>query len=131
MYTDIANFHEKFGLEHDGKFKKLDQSISQFRINFMQEELDEYIESTKSGNLEGQLDAIIDLVYVALGTAYMQGVTEEAWQKMWDEVQRANMSKVRAIDNNDPRSKRKNSVDIVKPAGWVGPDFSLIIKEHS
>ena len=38
-------------------------------------------------------DALIDLTYVAMGTAYMMGLP---WQDLWDEVQRANMSKVRA-----------------------------------
>jgi predicted HAD superfamily Cof-like phosphohydrolase len=68
-------------------------------------------------------DALVDIVYVAMGTAYMMGLP---WQQLWDEVQRSNMDKVRASDAS--QSKRKNSLDVVKPQGWVGPDLKRIIE---
>jgi hypothetical protein len=68
-------------------------------------------------------DALVDIVYVAMGTAYMMGLP---WQQLWDEVQRSNMDKVRASDAS--QSKRKNSLDVVKPQGWVGPDLKSIIE---
>jgi hypothetical protein len=36
------------------------------------------------------------------------------------------MDKVRASDAS--QSKRKNSLDVVKPQGWVGPDLKSIIE---
>ncbi len=33
--------------------------------------------------------------------------------------------------NNASESKRKNSLDVVKPVGWVGPDLERIINEAS
>ncbi len=89
-------------------------------------------------------DALVDLVYVALGTAHMHALP---WQKLWDDVQRANMSKERCgidhhfeSDPDDPRcgyrhdkgyrcnqpkakhSLRGNALDVIKPANWKGPD---------
>jgi len=85
----------------------------------MKEELDEYRESVFVGDLEGQLDALVDLVYVALGTAYLQGFDfNEAFRR----VHEANMKKVRARQKSD--SKRASSYDVVKPVGWTPPDLS-------
>lgn len=81
-------------------------------------------------------DGLIDLAYVVKGTAHFYGLP---WQDLWDEVQRANMSKRRAAtDGSD--STRKSRLDVVKPAdfvpprihdvllaaGWPGPELPLV-----
>lgn len=43
------------------------------------------------------------------------------WHELWDEVQRANMSKQRATADN--HGKRLHEFDIVKPDGWQPPDI--------
>src|SRR3546814_5926129 len=102
----------------------------------MQEELDEFIEAAgfnptydASGgrdglnnhgvqNLAQQADALVDLVYVALGTAVMLGLP---WDWLWNDVQRANMAKVRGM------TKRGHAVDVTKPPGWQGPQNQRIL----
>ena len=123
MINDIKDFHEKFGLTYEGKPTELDNAVAMFRIKFMEEELKEYISATLANDLEGQLDALVDLVYVALGTAYLQGLP---FQAAWDEVHRANMRKVKAGPNGEG-SKRGSPHDVVKPAGWEGPNYSKIL----
>ena len=119
MYQDIKKFHEKFGLTYEGPPRLLDHDMAQFRIKFLREELEEYIKADMEEDLEGQFDALIDLVYVALGTAYLQGLPFKAG---WDEVQGCNMAKVKAGPNGEG-SKRGSPHDVVKPEGWVGPDL--------
>lgn len=123
-YEDVAAFHEKFGLAYNGGPRLLDFDTLAYRIKFLEEELGEFVESTAEQDLEGMADALIDLVYVAMGTAYMLGLP---WQQLWNEVQRANMSKVRAKSADE--SKRGSSLDVVKPAGWTGPDIKRVLKE--
>ena len=114
--SDIEDFHVKFGLEHDGTPIQIPPDLAQFRADFMQEELNEYIEAYHKHDLEGQFDALIDLVYVALGTAYLSGFKfNEGWQR----VHNANMTKVRV--DREENSKRSSSYDIVKPHGWQPP----------
>lgn len=113
---DIQAFHEKFGLGYNGTPRELDENQASFRAKFMQEELDEYKKAFLENDLEGQFDALIDLVYVALGTAYLQGLP---FQAGWRRVQVANMSKIRAKSAAD--SKRGSAFDIVKPPGWTAP----------
>lgn len=123
MFKDIKEFHLKFGLTYAGPPKALDKQAATFRMDFMDEELCEYVKATSEGDLEGQLDALVDLVYVALGTAYMQGFDfEEAWRR----VHAANMQKVRANKLSD--SKRGSLYDVVKPEGWTPPDLSDLVK---
>ena len=97
----------------------LDLITMQFRIDFMQEELNEIDEAYSDEDLHKVADGLVDLVYVALGTAAMMGLP---WQSLWNEVQRANMTKIRTP--NAEASKRKNVLDVIKPEGWIGPDFT-------
>ena len=54
-------------------------------------------------------------------------VINPAYDEIFAEVQRANMQKERSIGENDPRSKRASSLDVIKPTGWVPPDVSGVI----
>lgn len=140
LFDDIKAFHEKFELAYDGPPRDLDEELETFRVGFMAEELLEYVTEhpatkrvvdyikngvairAKKPSREKQLDALVDLVYVALGTAYMQGFDfEEAWRR----VHEANMKKVRALSAVD--SARGSTYDVVKPEGWVPPDLSDLV----
>lgn len=125
-FKDVKDFHKKFGLPHDGPSKPLDPEMAAYRIGFMQEELREYIVAYQENDLEKQFDALLDLVYVAMGTAVLHGFP---WQEGWDEVQRANMSKVRATSAE--QSKRGSVYDVVKPEGWRGPDLKSVLERQA
>lgn len=132
LVYDIACFHAKFGLQ--GPSNPLDlndmqhQELLNFRSDFMYEELEEWEQAVfpngeTSGSLpsdpEKALDALVDLVYVAIGTAHVLGYDfGEAWRR----VHAANMSKVRAERVED--SARGSTFDVVKPDDWVAPDLS-------
>jgi predicted HAD superfamily Cof-like phosphohydrolase len=118
MY-DIENFHYKFGHERPLKPKMLDPDTEAFRIKFMHEELAEYMAAQ---TLEDKFDALIDLAYVVLGTAYMHGFNFNAG---WKRVHEANMRKVRA--NNASDSKRGSALDVIKPDGWQAPDLGDLV----
>ena len=145
LFTDIQDFHKKFGLVYDGNARHLPPDLIEFRRRFLGEELDEYNESSdlttvelSTSNPDGaehqvitkllsdQLDALVDLVYVALGTAYLQGFDfDEAWRR----VHAANMAKKKAEpDGSD--SKRGSPHDVVKPEGWVAPDLIDLVSTN-
>jgi predicted HAD superfamily Cof-like phosphohydrolase len=119
-YQDVQQFHDKFQVPLAAKPQLLDDETYNFRLGFMREELNEFVDSHYQNDLATALDSLIDLVYVAYGTAQMMGVTPAMWQEMWNAVQNANMSKVRAQSADE--SKRGTALDVVKPAGWVSPD---------
>ncbi len=122
MCRNIAAFHEKFGLPYDGGPRSLDPEMQVFRIRTMHEELHEYETAVRDGDLAQQFDALIDLTYFVLGTAYLQGFP---FRRGWLRVHAANMAKVRATA--DVPGKRNSKLDVVKPKGWAAPDLSDLV----
>lgn len=121
MMADVVAFHGKFGLTMGRSPRRLTRRKAVERINFLAEELAELKTAVFNKDLPGQADALVDIVYVALGTAAMMGLP---WGELWDDVQRANMAKVRGV------GKRGNLEDVVKPPGWAPPNGSAILRKH-
>ena len=129
MWSDIVKFHQKFSLPQEEMPSFPNEEITAFRIDFMQEELNEFKEAVEKRDIVTAFDALLDLAYVTLGTAYLMHLP---WNEGWAHVQAANMEKVRAKKATD--SKRGSTYDVVKPPGWVPPNRMLhaevIILEH-
>lgn len=121
MVQDIIDLNKKFGFILNKNPTHLPQAILMRRFNFIQEELDEFLLAAKQQNMEEMADALVDIVYVAIGTAVMMGLP---WDEMWDEVQRANMTKEKG------RTHRGHDDDLVKPKWWVGPQHKQILSAH-
>jgi len=126
-YKDVLAFNQKFGLPIPLTPQELAPGVFSYRLGFLKEELAEFEDAE---TLAKQADALIDLVYVAMGTAILMGLP---WEKLWNEVQRANMSKVRAKDQEESLQKtgRGHAYDVVKPENWTPPDIARILKEHT
>ena len=143
-FSDVGNFHRKFGLEHVSRVdepapREVTDECRHFRRGFLIEELTEFFEAhglildtmvfddpEYSGQVDHAkaFDSLLDLVYVAMGTAHVEGYP---WEQGWDEVQRANMSKIRA--EREDQSKRGSTFDVVKPQGWRAPDIEGLLDE--
>lgn len=120
---DIADFHRRFALKPLAKPGFLDDDGMMFRVKFLREEVEELVTAWGKKDLPDAADALVDVVYVALGTMYLMGLPLDA---LWDEVQRANMTKVRA--GNADESKRGSVLDVVKPPGWIAPDIAGVLR---
>ena len=123
---DINNMHAKFGV-HDWvdecyasltpENKEKLQMFLEFRMNFLEEELNETRDAVLTKDPEEIIDGLIDLCVVAIGTLDAFGV--DAY-KAWDQVHKANMSK-----NTGVKESRPNPLglpDLIKPEGWEGPN---------
>ena len=97
LINDIDRFHKKFGFEKTDITKK---------------------------DTAGALDALVDIVYIALGTAWLFNLP---FEKAWKEVQRANMEKIRAKDTT---GKRGTKFDVIKPKNWKPPNIDQIVEEE-
>ncbi len=121
-FIDVQAFHTKFNLMIGENPHKLSDVRQLQRIQFMQEELQEFTTACVKGDLAGQADALIDLVYVAMGTAVMMGLP---WDELWADVQRANMEKEKG------RTHRGVNEDVAKPKGWTPPKTQEILRANS
>jgi hypothetical protein len=120
--NDVLAFHQKFEIPMAKEPSFLLEDAFQFRLKFMQEELNEFEDGHTKGDMHEAADALVDLIYVVHGTALMMGLP---WPMLWHEVQRANMAKIRV--ENASQSKRGSKLDIVKPAGWVAPNHDAAV----
>ena len=116
---DMKEFTLKFKLD-DGFSLKRDLP---YRINMIKEEVGEldeaykaYVEDPNTRKLVDIVDALIDQAYFVIGTIELMGLDFDAH---WDEVHRANMSKVRGMKASRPDTR---GFDMVKPTTWVGPE---------
>lgn len=142
---DIHEFHRKFGLEQsnekvavapafspDFTLSEEEQFVREHRDKMTAEEWElrhrrlideamEYQGAVEEKDDEETLDALVDIVYIALGTAYRRG-----WDfaEAWNRVHNANMAKERGEPNN---SKYGSGFDIVKPKGWEGPNHKDLV----
>lgn len=133
-HTDVGDFHCKFELDHTTCSKGCgrtgprpwDDELVKFRTKFLHEELKEFEDAVAERDHAKIFDALIDLVYVAHGTAHLLGYP---WRIGWDAVQAANMAKQRAAkDGSD--SVRGSSFDVVKPASWIPPDIEGVLQAY-
>ena len=125
ILKDIDNFHKKYGFEKNEKIDIPNNSeLINFRTAFLMEELAEYTNAITKKDAAGALDALVDIVYIALGTAWLFNLP---FEKAWNEVQKANMSKIRAKDKT---GKRGTKFDVVKPKDWKAPNIEKIIEEE-
>lgn len=125
LLKDIDQFHKKFAFEKNEKVGiPEDNELVNFRTSFLMEELAEYTQAITKKDAAGALDALVDIVYIALGTAWLFNLP---FEKAWNEVQKANMSKVRAKSKS---KKRGTAFDVVKPKGWEAPNIDRIVEEE-
>jgi len=123
--NDIAEMHKKYGVNDwvkdtikNGDYAKL-QKFIEFRINFLDEELDETKEAILRGDSAEVVDGLIDLCVIAIGTLDAFGV--DAYTA-WDRVHKANMSK--EVGVKESRPNELGLPDLVKPKGWTSPEHN-------
>lgn len=120
---DVNDLYSRHGFrvtKTDGEPGHVTSSHLGERITFMREELDEFIEAARKQDMEGMADALIDLVYVAKGTAVIMKLP---WGELWEDVHFCNMQKRRGTN-----AKRSDiAEDLVKPPGWTPPNTMGIL----
>lgn len=119
--ADIAAMHNKFGVNDVIRGLSAEQlrTFLLFRIDFLQEELDEMREALTLGGekaADDTVDALIDLCVVAIGT--LNAFDVNAYEA-WNRVHAKNMLKNPGVNANRPNPF--GLPDLIKPAGWTAP----------
>lgn len=128
--TDVKDFHEKFNVPMADKPTIPDSDMLNYRIGFIEEELQELKDAASNNDIVEMADAIIDILYVTYGFGLIMGLPI---QELWDEVQRSNMEKIsgkEAMENGIPTTKPpRHEADVLKPMSWEAPKLKAIIEE--
>lgn len=91
-------------------------------VEHWDEERKEFLEAE---TLEDEIDACIDLAWLALGRVIEMGAS---LPDHFAEVVRANMDRV---PGRNPKRPLSTGFDAVKPEGWRGPDHTAILVRHA
>lgn len=115
---DMRIMHDKYGVHEWVKTATPEQlrTFMKFRLEFLQEELDETVQAFDTNDAPEIVDGLIDLCVIAIGTLDAFGVNAE---NAWAEVYGANMQKEVGIKESRPNPL--GLPDLIKPAGWQPP----------
>ena len=117
---DVADFHAKFNVPQPRTPSLPDADMTSFRLKFLREELEEIEDAVLEEDLEEVLDGLVDIVYVALGTALVFGMD---FDTAWKRVQAANMKKIAGLATG-----RHDQFDVSKPEGWEPPVLADLVE---
>ena len=120
---DMYHMHKKFGvhewIKNNKDNKELMKKFLEFRIKFLQEELDETRKAVEESDAEEIVDGLIDLCVVAIGTLDAFDVNA---RMAWNEIYEANMSKEPGVKESRPNPL--GLPDLIKKPDWKGPDHT-------
>jgi predicted HAD superfamily Cof-like phosphohydrolase len=88
----------------------------------IQEEVKELEEST---TMEGDLDALIDILVVTIGAIHSMGADAEG---AWKEVMRTNFAK---IDSETGKVRKRDDGKVLKPLGWTPPNLTPFLTKEN
>lgn len=118
MIGDIKKLNQRYQIKKfinsASNFKKTKYLF--FRADFLQEELNELYEAIHSEAPDEIVDALIDLIVIALGTLDAFDVNIKT---AWNRVHHANMQKETGV--KDTRPNPLGLPDLIKPEGWEAP----------
>jgi predicted HAD superfamily Cof-like phosphohydrolase len=115
-FEKVKEFHIAFNHRCPDRPTMLPQDRLEKRYNWMLEELNEL---RKAGSIHDQADAVIDLMYFALGTLVEMGVKPEP---LFDIVHSANMKKLWP----DGKVHYAEDGKVIKHPSWRPPEPQLL-----
>lgn len=127
-FADVLQFHIKFGATINTHPTLLDPANTTLRVALGEEEAQELKDAIMAGSLPDIADALVDQIYIAIGTAVAYGID---LRPLWIAVHHANMRKV-PFDVNLAAEQAAKGVKvpigkILKPTGWKPADIADLL----
>ena len=118
----LLEFNEYFEIPKlDGPGLGHDELI-ELRIKLLTEEVQEYAEAARSGDLVEVLDALADIGYILAGTIINHGM-QAIYDDAFNEVHRSNMAKL-----VNGKVIRREDGKVMKPEGWQPPQLAQFLQ---
>lgn len=122
----VTQFHTSFGLGiHDTPIANITERRNKLRYELMKEENEEYFQAAQDGDLVEVADALGDMLYILCGTIIEHGM-QEVIERVFDEIQDSNMSKLGA----DGQPIYREDGKVLKGPNYFKPDFTKILKDY-
>ncbi|MBO5096410.1 MAG: HAD family hydrolase [Bacilli bacterium] len=118
QFDAVKKFHKAFNHPVSDVPVSLTPERALKRYDWMFEEICEFLEAVQDEDIVEQADAMIDVIYFALGTLVEIGVKPG---ELFRIVQHANMSKIWP----DGKPHYNEDGKVIKPEGWENPHPKL------
>lgn len=118
----VMDFHEKYGVPVKTKPEVLTDERRELRHKIMLEEVHEFYEAAKNGDIIEMADGLADMLYIVFGTALECGLAGYL-PAIFNEVHRSNMSKL----GLDGKPIIREDGKVLKGPNFSQPDIKSII----
>lgn len=122
LIKDLLHFHMACDVSEFDELVSVPKEIRELRFRLLEEEYNEYLKWEKENDEMQIADALADMIYIIVWTARVYGIPLD---KVWQEVQRANMDKV---DKSTWKVKKREDGKVLKPEWWVGPQIEEVVR---
>ena len=122
IVASLLEFNEAF------EIPKLDdpglgsKEMIELRIKLLVEEVQEYAEAARAGDLVEVLDALADIGYILAGTIINHGM-QDIYDDAFNEGHRSNMAKL-----VNGKVIRREDGKVLKPDGWQPPQLAQFLE---
>ena len=100
------------------------EELIELRIKLLKEEVEEYAEAARAGDLVEVIDALADIGYILAGTILNHGM-QNIYDDAFNEVHRSNMAKL-----VDGKVLRREDGKVMKPEGWTPPQLAQFVTKE-
>ena len=121
IITSLLEFNNAFEIPKLETPEIGSEELIELRIKLLQEEVAEYAEAARGGDLVEVLDALADIAYILAGTVINHGM-QYVFDDAFSEVHRSNMAKL-----VDGKVLRREDGKVMKPENWQPPNLSQFI----
>lgn len=121
--ADVFEDQARFMMACDQTVGAVNDSQFNLYCRLINEEVSELNQAAQTLDRVEQLDALIDIIVVAIGALHSLGVNSEA---AWKEVMRSNLAK---IDPTTGKVIKREDGKVLKPEGWKPPRLDACFRK--
>ena len=117
----LTEFNEAFEIPYSEEPTLGQQKMAELRIRLLEEEVAEYAQAVRDGDLVEVLDALGDIAYILAGTILNHGL-QVVIDDAFSEIHRSNMEKL-----VDGKVLKRGDGKVIKPDDWIAPNLSQFL----
>ena len=125
MVKDVMKFHDVYGQPYSTQVTLIEEERYKMRHRLQQEENNEYLKACEEQDIVEIAHEIADEFYVLVGKVISHGLQDKIMD-VFDEIQRANMSKL----GIDGKPIYREDGKVLKGPNYTPPDVKKIFKKE-
>lgn len=123
--NNIFQDQERFMNACDQTTNEVNEKQFKMYCDLINEEVSELIEARNANDKIEMLDALIDIIIVAIGAGHSLGFDLSG---AWNEVMKTNFAKIDPITD---KVKKREDGKVLKPEGWQAPELENFLKKDN